>query len=230
VTSRSWSRTNFPVEQIKLVRSESQVNHEFTIIWVPRRTLVSNAILEEHGVLGDAVISELFLHFVPLEQDLLSLELDTSFSELYLRKDPTSIFASARALMLLQKQYGLFPRMLGKGDDAKRLIDLLQRMRSEEDVETSSGSNSQYLGSFSLTPSALIEHLVVIDRSIDFPTALATQLTYEGLIDEVFTISNNTAEVESSILDGASSPAQIRRVFTKTSRNSSLEGFPSRRC
>jgi hypothetical protein len=207
VTSRSWSRTNFPVEQIKLVRSESQVNHEFTIIWVPRRTLVSNAILEEHGVLGDAVISELFLHFVPLEQDLLSLELDTSFSELYLRKDPTSIFASARALMLLQKQYGLFPRMLGKGDDAKRLIDLLQRMRSEEDVETSSGSNSQYLGSFSLTPSALIEHLVVIDRSIDFPTALATQLTYEGLIDEVFTISNNTAEVESSILDGASSAA-----------------------
>jgi hypothetical protein len=149
------------------------------------------------------VVSELQLHFVPLEQDLLSLELDTSFSELYLRKDPTSIFASARALMLLQKQYGLFPRMLGKGDDAKRLIDLLQRMRNEEDVETSTGANGHYLSSFSLTPSALIEHLVVIDRSIDFPTALATQLTYEGLIDEVFSISKNSTEVESSVLDGA---------------------------
>ena len=160
-------------------------------------------ILEEHGVLGEANITELALHFVPLEQDLLSLELESSFSDLCSRKDPTSIFASAQALMLLQKKYGLFPRILGKGDNARTLADLLQRMRSEEDVNASSDPNNTYLTSFGLTPSAVVENLVIIDREVDFPTLLSTQLTYEGLLDESFGISNNQTEVDSSVLGNA---------------------------
>ncbi|KAK1823205.1 Vacuolar protein-sorting-associated protein 33 [Friedmanniomyces endolithicus] len=193
-------------EQIRLVRSESKIDHDFTVIWVPRRTLVSNLILEEHGVLGEANITDLALQFVPLEPDVLSLELEDCFSDLILRRDPTPIFAAARALMLLQKQYGLFPRILGKGDNAKKLADLLQRMRSEEDVNASSDPTNTYLTSFGLTPSATIENLIIIDREVDFPTALATQLTYEGLLDEVFGISHNQTEVDSSILGGAPAP------------------------
>ncbi|TKA76321.1 hypothetical protein B0A55_04205 [Friedmanniomyces simplex] len=193
-------------EQIRLVRSESKIDHDFTVIWVPRRTLVSNLILEEHGVLGEANIAELALQFVPLEPDVLSLELEDCFSDLILRKDPTPIFASARALMLLQKQYGLFPRILGKGDNAKKLADLLQRMRNEEDVNASSDPTNTYLTSFGLTPSATIENLIIIDREVDFPTVLATQLTYEGLLDEVFGVSHNQTEVDSSILGGAPAP------------------------
>ncbi|KAK1060851.1 Vacuolar protein-sorting-associated protein 33 [Friedmanniomyces endolithicus] len=193
-------------EQIRLVRSESKIDHDFTVIWVPRRTLVSNLILEEHGVLGEANITDLALQFVPLEPDVLSLELEDCFSDLILRRDPTPIFAAARALMLLQKQYGLFPRILGKGDNAKKLADLLQRMRSEEDVNASSDPTNTYLTSFGLTPSATIENLIIIDREVDFPTALATQLTYGGLLDEVFGISHNQTEVDSSILGGAPAP------------------------
>jgi len=165
-------------------------------------------ILEEHGVLGEANISELPLHFIPLEPDVLSLELQDSFSDLSLRKDPTCIFDSAQALMLLQKQYGLFPRILGKGDNAKKLGDLLQKMRSEEDVNASSDPNNTYLTSFGLTPSSLVENLVIVDREVDFLTVLSTQLTYEGLIDENFGISNNQTEVDSSILGGAPAPPQ----------------------
>ncbi|KAK3109977.1 Vacuolar protein-sorting-associated protein 33, partial [Teratosphaeriaceae sp. CCFEE 6253] len=195
-------------EQIRLVRSESKIDHDFTIIWAPRRTLVSNVILEEHGVLGEANITELNLQLVPLDQDLLSLELDDSFSDIVLRKDPTPVFAAAQALMLLQKQHGLFPRVLGKGDNAKRLADLLQRMRSEEDVNASSDPSNTYLTSFGLTPSATVEQLIIIDREVDFPTILATQLTYEGLLDEVFGVSQNQTEVDSSILGGVPTPQQ----------------------
>ena len=195
-------------EQIRLVRSESKIDHDFTVIWVPRRTLVSNLILEEHGVLGEANITELNLQFVPLERDLLSLELEDSFSDVFLRKDPTPIFAAAKALMLLQKQHGLFPRILGKGDNAKKLADLLQRMRSEEDVNASSDPSNTYLTAFGLTPSAAVEQLIIIDREVDFPTTLATQLTYEGLLDEVFTVSQNQTEIDSSILGAAAAPQQ----------------------
>ena len=51
---------------------------------MPRRTLVSNQILEEDGVLGDVNISELPIYFIPLEKDLLSLQLEDSFGDLFL--------------------------------------------------------------------------------------------------------------------------------------------------
>ena len=43
-----------------------------------------NKILEDAGVLGDISVEELPLYFVPLEQDILSLELEDSFGDLYL--------------------------------------------------------------------------------------------------------------------------------------------------
>ena len=51
---------------------------------MPRRTLVSDRILEENGVLGEVTIGECPLFLIPVEPDLLSLELEDSFSDLYL--------------------------------------------------------------------------------------------------------------------------------------------------
>lgn len=45
---------------------------------------MSDSILEEAGVTGDVNIADLPVYFLPLEQDVLSLELDTSFGDLYL--------------------------------------------------------------------------------------------------------------------------------------------------
>ncbi|KAF4625777.1 hypothetical protein G7Y89_g12387 [Cudoniella acicularis] len=190
-------------DHIKRMQRESQTGHEFSIFWVPRRTLVSEKILEEAGVLGDTSIVEFPLYFLPLEKDLLSLELDDSFADLYLRKDPTPTFLLARALMLIQQKHGLFPRVTGKGDNAKRLADLLARMRQE----LIAGEDSNESNKLGLTPSTTIESLIVIDREIDYATPLLTQLTYEGLIDEVVGIQNNQADVDSSIVGAAPQPA-----------------------
>ncbi|KAI4756779.1 Sec1-like protein [Aureobasidium sp. EXF-3400] len=189
-------------EHISQIRQESKIDHEFSVFWVPRRTLVSDRILEENGVLGEVTIGECPLFLIPLEPDLLSLELEDAFSDLYLRKDPTSIFLTATALMRLQRSTGLFPRILGKGDNAKKLADLLIRMRSEEEVSASSAT-SKSPSTFGLTPSAIVENVIIIDREIDFFTPLMTQLTYEGLIDEVFGVRNNQTEVDTSIVGAA---------------------------
>ena len=58
--------------------------HEISVFWVPRRTLLSNKIFEEEGILGDVNVSELAAYFLPLEHDLFSLELDHGFADLYL--------------------------------------------------------------------------------------------------------------------------------------------------
>lgn len=41
-----------------------------------------------------------------------------------------------------------------------------------------------------MTPSTKIDSLIVIDRRVDMITPLLTQLTYEGLIDELIGIKN----------------------------------------
>ena len=72
------------LEQIKSLQRSGTVEHEFSIFWVPRRTLVSDKILEDEGVLGDVNIAEFALFFLPLESDVLSLELEDAFTDLYL--------------------------------------------------------------------------------------------------------------------------------------------------
>lgn len=43
-----------------------------------------NKILEEAGVLGDISVEALQLHFVPLDEDVLTLAYDDPFGDLYL--------------------------------------------------------------------------------------------------------------------------------------------------
>ena len=181
---------------MRRLQRESHTGHEFHIFWVPRRTKVSEKLLEEAGVLGDATIWDLPLYFFPLERDVLSLELDDSFQDLYLSKDPTPTFLLARALMGIQQKHGLFPRIVGKGDHAKRVAELLSRMRQE----LLAGEDMHEADKVGLSPSTTNESLIIIDREIDFVTPLLTQLTYEGLIDEVFGIQNNQADVDSTIV------------------------------
>lgn len=182
---------------------------------MPRRTLVSDQLLEEAGVLGDANVSELPLSFFPLENDVLSLELNDSFRDLYLSKDVTPNFLLAKALMEIQQNHGLFPRIIGKGDNAKRVADLLARMRQE----LLAGEDANETNRVGLTPSTTNESIIIIDREVDFVTPLLTQLTYEGLIDEIFEIENNQTKVDTTVV-GA--PAQSSAA-TSQSRKRTIQ-------
>lgn len=76
--------TLFIAEQIKHLQQSSQVAHEFSVLVVPRRTLVCSKVFEDAGVLGDISLEEFPLYFLPIDQDVLSLELEDSFADLYL--------------------------------------------------------------------------------------------------------------------------------------------------
>ena len=65
---------------------------ECHVYFVPRKTSTCIKILAEGGVLGDVEVGELPLLFLPLESDLLSLELDNAFKELYFVSDRTEVF------------------------------------------------------------------------------------------------------------------------------------------
>ncbi|KAG8880918.1 hypothetical protein FRB98_004678 [Tulasnella sp. 332] len=187
-------------EQIKLA-STSSSPRTYNLVLVPRRTTLCDRVLEEEGVFGEVTISSYKLEFIPLEDDLLSLEWDSTFKEIFLDGDETSVYYAAQALLTIQQAYGLFPRITGKGDAAKKLANLMIHLRAHP--TNASQANNPNLS----TPSELLDSLVIIDRSTDMITPLLTQLTYEGLVDELMGINNSYVEVEANLLNPPSQTA-----------------------
>ncbi|XP_034140432.1 vacuolar protein sorting-associated protein 33A isoform X2 [Drosophila guanche] len=78
----------------------------------------------------------------------------------------------------LQRLYGRIPKIYGKGVQAHRVWDHAKNLGMEE--------KALYNGD-----RGAIDQLILLDRGIDLLSPLATQLTYEGLIDEFYGIRQN---------------------------------------
>uniref|UniRef100_A0A8C7D580 Vacuolar protein sorting-associated protein 33A n=1 Tax=Oncorhynchus kisutch TaxID=8019 RepID=A0A8C7D580_ONCKI len=151
---------------------------DFHILFVPRRSMLCEQRLKEQGVLGSFInIDEYILDLIPYDGDLLSMESEGAFRECYLESDQTSLYHTAKGLMTLQALYGTIPQIFGKGECARHVANMMLRMKREF-----AGSQTQILPVF--------DSLLLLDRNVDLLTPLATQLTYEGLIDEVYGITN----------------------------------------
>ncbi|XP_072921665.1 vacuolar protein sorting-associated protein 33A isoform X2 [Hemitrygon akajei] len=163
------------------IRSENRRQghpRDFHILFLPRRSLLCEQRLKEQGILISIThIEEYSLDLIPFDSDLLSMEAESAFRECYLENDQTVLFHAAKGLMTLQALYGTIPQIFGKGECARLVANMMLRMKREF-----AGSTNQILPVF--------DKLLLLDRNVDLLTPLATQLTYEGLIDEIYGIQN----------------------------------------
>ncbi|XP_053224345.1 vacuolar protein sorting-associated protein 33A isoform X3 [Podarcis raffonei] len=163
------------------VLSEDRVRcpqRDFHILFVPHRSLLCEQRLKDQGVLGSFIHREEYsLDLIPFDGDLLSMESESAFKECYLENDQTSLYHAAKGLMTLQALYGTIPQIFGKGECARHVANMMIRMKREF-----SGSQNPIFPVF--------DTLLLLDRNIDLMSPLATQLTYEGLIDEIYGIQN----------------------------------------
>ncbi|KAJ3559761.1 hypothetical protein NM688_g132 [Phlebia brevispora] len=183
-------------DQIKRHGREAQP-HTYTLFLVPRTSTLITRILEEEGVLGDVAISSYNLQFIPVADDVVSLEHDAAFKEIWVDGDETVIYNSMQALTSLQSLFGLFPRIVAKGDHAARLAHLLTKH-----APTVPTDGNSLLG----TLSEKFDSLIILDRRVDMITPLLTQLTYEGLIDELIGIKNSHVELPVSLISPPAIP------------------------
>ena len=69
----------------------------------------------------------------------------------------------------------------------QRLADLLLRMRKELQANAENEAASSRI----FPVGSEIDSIVIIERPVDMITPMCTQLTYEGLIDELFGIRSS---------------------------------------
>lgn len=151
----------------------------FFLYFLPTKSLLCENQLKSKGVFGSfQVIDNFKCQLFPMDSDVLSMEYTNAYKELYIEGDLTCLHQSATALCTIQKLYGRIPRIVGKGKFSEKVKELAKTMALNENV---GGSDK-----------GAIDQLIILDRSIDILSAMATQLTYEGLIDEFYGINNTT--------------------------------------
>uniref|UniRef100_A0A9L0IB07 VPS33B late endosome and lysosome associated n=1 Tax=Equus asinus TaxID=9793 RepID=A0A9L0IB07_EQUAS len=148
---------------------------KYKVIFSPQKFYACEMVLEEEGIYGDVSCDEWAFSLLPLDVDLLSMELPEFFRDYFLEGDQRWINTVAQALHLLSTLYGPFPNCYGIGRCAKMSYELWRKLEDEEDGETK-GRRPE------------IGHIFLLDRDMDFVTALCSQVVYEGLVDDTFRI------------------------------------------
>ncbi|XP_048334357.2 vacuolar protein-sorting-associated protein 33 homolog isoform X5 [Ziziphus jujuba] len=164
------------------------LQREYYVYFVPRRAVSCEKILEEEKVHHLLTIGEYPLYIVPLDEDVLSFELDLAYKECQVDGDTSSLWHIAKAIHKLEFSFGVIPNVRAKGKASVSVAEILNRMQAEEPV------NSPDM----VVPE--INTLILIDREVDMVTPMCSQLTYEGLLDEFLGINNGSVELDASIM------------------------------
>jgi len=209
------------VEQVdwiaaQILSDESQSkDRTYVVIFVPRQTDQCLERLARGNVRANVRIAEYGLHFFPFDKDILSMEAPGLFHDFHVQGDPSSPFYAAKALMFLQSEFGVIPQVHSIGGAGKCVVDIMQRLRKEEDTSEAQknpqtsrdisqpgippvaphATQKERAGS---TQSPKIHEVILIDRRVDLFSVLCSQFTYQALIDMVFGVTNNSADLSST--------------------------------
>lgn len=151
---------------------------QYSILFVPRRSLLCDKVLDDQGVAGRITIREHALQVFVLEADLLSLELPDCFCECFHDRNHSSLHTCAAALAKLQAQFGYIENVHSKGECSEIVVHMMRQMSDNTRIVAGRhGAGS-------------ISELLLLDRDVDLVTPLCTELTYEGLINQLFGIKH----------------------------------------
>lgn len=183
ITRPNVQNMKFIALQISYWKSQGKIPN-FYLYMSPKSTLLCEKVLEELEI--TIKIEEFYLDLVPFENDVYSMELD-NFRDYFLEGDTSSLYFIARSIMKIYSFFGIPNQIKSKGNGSIIIMEMLERMKKqvnklvEEDNE--------------------IDIFMILDRNIDLITPLLIQLSYEGLLDELYGIDNGFLKKEKMILD-----------------------------
>ncbi|KAM6125202.1 vacuolar protein sorting-associated protein 33B isoform 2-T2 [Phoenicopterus ruber ruber] len=158
-------------------------SRKYKIIFSPQKFYACEMVLEEEGVFGDVTCDEWSFYLLPLDEDIISMELPEFFRDYFLEGDHRWINSVARALQLLNSLYGPFGKAYGIGRCAKMSYELWRDL--EEESEGDSQGRKPEIG-----------NIFLMDRgSVDFgPDVTSSDKSIKVLLnaqDKVFSQIRN---------------------------------------
>lgn len=154
------------------------------ICFLRKRDIKIENSLHYDYIWDHVTIIESCIGMVPVEHNTISMCMQNSFSKLCIDRNVQMTKQIIECLEIMQRLYGRIPEINAFGD-----ISLKIKLAVEKSNKINKYNNS-----------CQINKLILLDRSIDTITPCLTQLTYEGVIDDVIGISNCKIKIENAFI------------------------------
>uniref|UniRef100_A0A668AE21 VPS33B late endosome and lysosome associated n=1 Tax=Myripristis murdjan TaxID=586833 RepID=A0A668AE21_9TELE len=151
----------------------------YKIIFTPQKFYACETVLEEQGIFGDVSTDEWAFYLLPLDEDIINLELPEFFRDNFLEGDQRWVRTGGSALHLFHSIYGPFSKVYGIGRCSKMVYESWREQVKEGEQKARQ---------------AEVGTVFLIDRDVDFVTPLCSQVVYEGLVDDIFRIKCGCVE------------------------------------
>ncbi|MFH4978494.1 hypothetical protein AB6A40_005203 [Gnathostoma spinigerum] len=143
-------------------------------------------------------IKDLPIRIYPLYSDLCTMFMEDTIPKLLIHNDWTELQKCASALRQIDMMSRFASNIRFKGSWAARVADILKKMRLQEEK----GDVSHAVWN--------VSNIVIIDRFMDPITPFLTQLTYCGLVDELYSIGPS-GNIRVPILDSENGKDSVIR-------------------
>merc|ERR1712223_2347870 len=176
----------------------------FHVIFMPKLLKEVDIFLEEEGAHGKLTIHEYLWEMIPLDYDLLSLELNQFFERTFKDEEYSLLHSVSQSILGIQALFGQVKNRVGIGKHSVTVLEQLDLL--EHGQHTSSGTSRE------------ISTLIVVDRSLDYASALLSPLTYEALLNEVFVNTCGTIDLDERVTKGEHVKLQLSsrdKMFAK---------------
>uniref|UniRef100_A0A8C6TTN6 VPS33B late endosome and lysosome associated n=1 Tax=Neogobius melanostomus TaxID=47308 RepID=A0A8C6TTN6_9GOBI len=143
----------------------------YKIIFTPQKFFACESVLEERGVFGDVSCDQWDFNLLPVDDDIISLELPEFFTDTFLAGDQRWVRTVGSSLHLLHSLFGPFSKVYGIGRIAKMVYEGWRRRGGKGEDDS----------------------VCLCDRRGP-GDPFCSQVVYEGLVDDVFRIKCGCVE------------------------------------
>ena len=181
---------------------ESKANKEYHIIFFPKITNECQSLINDSLYRAYFNVYNLNMDIYPLDYEIMSLQDDNSFHQLYVTNNYNSLFLLNRAIIKYETVFGKIKYKYYKGDLAKKLNKMLCEEENNVNLEEE--------------PKTLA--CIMMDRTIDMITPIITNHVYEALLDDNFGIDFNMIKVSPKLLEKDVKAESIKLDLSKNDK------------
>ena len=158
---------------------------EYHIIFFPKISNECQSLINDSLYRAYFNIHNLNMDIYPLDYDLMSLEEEDSFHQLYITNNYNSLFLLNRAIIKYETVFGKIKYKYYNGNLSKKLKEMLD----EEEKNVSLEEEPKTLA------------CIILERNMDMITPIITNHVYEALLDDNFSIQLNSIKVSPKLLE-----------------------------
>lgn len=171
----------------KLIAEHLKINQKpIHVIFIPYTNIQCTYALDMYMKTGIVKIYSLPIYFIPIDNDVLSLENAKYLKQIYVDLDLKADLNMVNGLVQLQEHIGIIPQIQGLGSHSQFIIETMLK-----DIK----------GNYNISNVTNIKRLIILDRSTDYITPLLSENSYAGLVHENYHIEKNTIKIPNYMYD-----------------------------